>query len=86
MVLGDPETMSDLSIGRTALDRSASQLSVETYFDEALYQREQQTLFKPGPRYVGHALSVPNEGDYHVLAQEGDGRALVQIRGRSCRP
>jgi choline monooxygenase len=71
--------MSDLSIGRQALDPSvSSQLSVETYFDEALYQREQQTLFRQGPRYVGHSLAVPNEGDYHVLAHEGDGRALVR--------
>ena len=55
--------MSDLSIGRRALHPSvSSQLSVDTYFDEALYQREQQTLFKQGPRYVGHALSAPNEG------------------------
>jgi choline monooxygenase len=70
--------MSDLSIGRTALDRSASQLSVDTYFDEALFQRELTTLFKPGPRYVGHASCVPNPGDYHVLGHEGDGRVLVR--------
>ncbi len=74
--------MSDLSIGRQALHPSASsQLSVETYFDEALYQREQQTLFKLGPRYAGHRLAVPNEGDFHVLAQEGDGRVLVRNAG-----
>jgi len=70
--------MSDLSIGRTALDRSASQLSVETYFDEALFQRELATLFKHGPRYVGHASCVPHPGDYHVLGHEGDGRVLIR--------
>jgi phenylpropionate dioxygenase-like ring-hydroxylating dioxygenase large terminal subunit len=70
--------MSDLSIGRHALDRSASQLSVDTYFDAALYQREIDTLFRRGPRYVGHALAVPDEGDFHVLGHEGDGRVLVR--------
>jgi choline monooxygenase len=69
--------MSDLSIGRGALERSVSQLSVEAYFDESLYRRELERLFKPGPRYVGHALALPEPGDFHVLGQEGDGRVLV---------
>jgi choline monooxygenase len=70
--------MSDLSISRDVLDRSASQLSVETYFDEALFRREQDILFRNGPRYVGHALAVPEPGDFHVLGHEGDGRALIR--------
>jgi choline monooxygenase len=69
--------MSDLSIGQGALRRSLSQLSVDAYFDESLFRREQAVLFERGPRYVGHALAVPNAGDYHVLGQEGEGRALV---------
>jgi phenylpropionate dioxygenase-like ring-hydroxylating dioxygenase large terminal subunit len=70
--------MSDLSIGRDALDRSASQLSVDAYFDDTRFERELELLFKPGPRYVGHVLSVPEPGDYHVLGHEGDGRVLVR--------
>jgi phenylpropionate dioxygenase-like ring-hydroxylating dioxygenase large terminal subunit len=70
--------MSDLSIGRGSLDRAASQLGVATYFDEPLFQREMRTLFDQGPRYVGHALSVPTDGDYAVLGHEGDGRTLVR--------
>jgi choline monooxygenase len=70
--------MSDLSISRDALERSASQLPVSAYFDEALYRREQDLLFARGPRYVGHALSVPEAGDFHTLGQEGDGRVLVR--------
>ena len=58
-------------------DPVASQLPVSSYFDDALYQRERHTLFQRGPRYVGHALSVPNVGDYAALPQEGEGRALV---------
>jgi len=70
--------MSDLSITRDALQRSASQLPVASYFDTRLFERECETLFRLGPRYVGHALAVPEVGDYHTLGQEGDGRALVR--------
>ncbi|NBX61981.1 MAG: aromatic ring-hydroxylating dioxygenase subunit alpha [Betaproteobacteria bacterium] len=67
--------MSDLSL---QLQQASGQLPVTSYFDEALYQRELQTLFKQGPRYVGHALSVPEVGDYFALPQENEGRALVR--------
>ena len=67
--------MSDLSL---QLQQAHGQLPVTSYFDEALYQREWQTLFKQGPRYVGHALSVPEVGDYFALPQENEGRALVR--------
>ena len=67
--------MSDLSL---QLQQAASQLPVSSYFDEALYQREQSTIFQPGPRYVGHQCAVPQVGDYHTLPAEGEGRALVR--------
>ena len=67
--------MSDLSL---QLQRATGQLPVSSYFDAELYQLEQERLFKLGPRYVGHALSVPAVGDYATLAQEGHGRALVR--------
>ena len=67
--------MSDLSL---QLQQASGQLPVTSYFDEALYQRELQILFKQGPRYVGHALSVPEVGDYFALPQENEGRALVR--------
>ena len=70
--------MSDLSISLEALERSRSQLSVHTYFDEALFRAEQRLIFQPGARYVGHELAVPEVGDYHVLGHEDDGRALVR--------
>ena len=66
--------MSDLSL---QLQQAASQLPVSSYFSEALFQREKESLFQRGPRYVGHQLSVPNVGDYHTLPQERGGRALV---------
>ncbi len=67
--------MSDLSL---QLQQAASQLPVSSYFDEALFQQELKTLFQQGPRYVGHALSVPEPGDYLALPQEAGGRALVR--------
>jgi len=67
--------MSDLSL---QLQQAAGQPPVSSYFDESLYRRELETIFRQGPRYVGHALSVPNLADYATLAQEGEGRALVR--------
>jgi choline monooxygenase len=67
--------MSDLSL---QLQQAASQLPVSSYFDDALFQRELDTIFQRGPRYVGHQLAVPHTGDYYALPQEGEGRALVR--------
>ncbi len=72
--------MSDLSVTLEALERSRSQLSVSTYFDDELFRREMELIFHRGPRYLGHDLSVPEVGDYHALPQEGEGRALVRTR------
>jgi choline monooxygenase len=69
--------MSD--IGRRAhLQPSAAQLPVSAYFDEALYRREIEILFKHGPGYVGHELMVPEVGDYYALPAEKEGRLLVR--------
>ncbi|HQQ52972.1 MAG TPA: aromatic ring-hydroxylating dioxygenase subunit alpha [Ottowia sp.] len=67
--------MSDLSL---QLQQAASQLPVHSYFDPALYEREKKLLFESGPRYVGHALAVPEAQDYFVLPQEAGGRALLR--------
>jgi len=67
--------MSDLSL---QLQQAASQLPVHSYFDQARFEREKRLLFESGPRYVGHALTVPEAHDYFVLPQEAGGRALVR--------
>jgi choline monooxygenase len=72
--------MSDLSISLEALQRSRSQLPVSAYFDEGLFRKEQETIFRARPRYLGHALAVPEVGDHLALPQEGEGRALVHTR------
>ena len=80
--------MSDLSVSLEALARNPldeglarsqpSQLSVSTYFSDALFRREMALLLQRGPRYLGHALAVPEVGDFYALPQEGEGRALVR--------
>ena len=67
--------MSDLSL---QLQQATGQLPVTSYFDQALYEREMDLLFQQGPRYVGHALAVPEVGDFMALPQEHEGRALVR--------
>ncbi|MGI9133054.1 MAG: aromatic ring-hydroxylating oxygenase subunit alpha, partial [Rhodoferax sp.] len=62
----------------SALRAATTQLPVSSYFDPALHAHELQAIFQAGPRYVGHALSVPNVGDYYALPQEQEGRALVR--------
>jgi phenylpropionate dioxygenase-like ring-hydroxylating dioxygenase large terminal subunit len=69
--------MSDLSLSREALERSRSQLPVSSYFDAGLFREEQVHIFSSAPRYLGHALALPERGDYLALKQEDEGRALV---------
>jgi phenylpropionate dioxygenase-like ring-hydroxylating dioxygenase large terminal subunit len=70
--------MSDLRVTREALAPALSQLPVRSYFDPTLFAREQETLFKRAPRYLGHELAVAEVGDYYALPQEGEGRALLR--------
>jgi phenylpropionate dioxygenase-like ring-hydroxylating dioxygenase large terminal subunit len=72
--------MSDLSISLEALERSRTQLSVSSYFDESLFRRELELIFQHAPRYLGHELAVPEVGDHLALAQESEGRALVRTK------
>ena len=69
--------MSDIG-RRDHLQRSAAQLPVSAYFDQTLYQREIELLFRNGPGYIGHELMVPNTGDYFALPAEKEGRLLVR--------
>ncbi len=69
--------MSDSS---SQLQQASSQLSVSSYFDDALFRRESNGIFTRGPRYVGHQLSVPQQGDYAALPHESGGRALVHTQ------
>ncbi len=72
--------MSDLG-RREFLVPSRAQLPVSSYFDEQLFQRELDVLFRQGPGYVGHELMVPEVGDFHTLPAEKEGRVLVRNAG-----
>mgnify|MGYP000178312482 FL=1 len=66
-------------IGRMAhVVPARTQLPVSAYFDEALFAREQELIFKQSSLYVGHQKLVPEIGDWRTLAQENGGRTLVR--------
>lgn len=73
--------MSDLLLNPSQLARSTPQLPVSWYFDQRIFQLEQQHLFATGPGYVGHELMVPNVGDYHTLAWMDEAKMLVRNAG-----
>jgi len=55
-----------------------TQLSVSSYFDDAVFARELELIFRNSALYVGHEKLVPEVGDWRTLAQERAGRALVR--------
>jgi choline monooxygenase len=63
---------------QTSAAAAMPQLPVRSYFDPDVFAAEMRALFTQGPGYVGHALMVPEAGDYHVLDGRGDGQALVR--------
>jgi len=66
-------------IGREAQFALAqTQLSVDSYFDDAIFAREQSLIFKNSALYVGHEKLVPEVGDWRTLAHENAGRVLVR--------
>ena len=65
-------------IGREAQFALAqTQLPVNSYFDEAIFAREQELIFKQSSIYAGHEKHVPEPGDWRTLPHENGGRALV---------
>jgi choline monooxygenase len=61
--------------------RTSPQLPLSWYFDPKLHELEQQHLFANGPKYVGHELMVPNQGDYYVLPLTNNAKTLVRNAG-----
>ncbi len=74
------QSKSKLFIFSVPTFHSESMLPPHVYFDEAIFQKELELLFRGGPGYVGHAGTVPKIGDYHTLKQEYNGRMLVHNR------
>jgi len=66
-------------IGREAhFALAQAQLSVDSYFDESIFAREQAQIFKNSAIYVGHEKHVPDIGDWRTLAHEKSGRVLLR--------
>lgn len=71
--------------------QSLNGIPFEWYFSEAIYQREQEIIFKSAPEYIGHELMVKNTGDYFVLERLQNAKMLmrnhkgVQLISNLCR-
>jgi phenylpropionate dioxygenase-like ring-hydroxylating dioxygenase large terminal subunit len=71
------EIMSD--VGRLShFARVSPQLPLSWYFDPTILEIEKEVLFARGPGFVGHALQIPESGDYYTLPWEDGARALVR--------
>ena len=68
--------MSDLATA-ARLRQAVSQFPVAWYCDPRVLEAERKHLLARAPGYVGHALMVPEAGDYHVLAARDHAQALV---------
>ncbi len=61
----------------TQASHTQTQLPVACYVDANLYALEQKHLFSHTPQYIGHALMVPNVGDFRVLDWANEASSLV---------
>ncbi|MCW5625851.1 MAG: aromatic ring-hydroxylating dioxygenase subunit alpha [Burkholderiales bacterium] len=55
-----------------------TQLPVDWYFSQKIYELEMKLLFEQGPGYIGHELMVPEMSDFHTLEWMGHGKTLVR--------
>lgn len=72
--------MASIASIKPAIDSQSyqqAQLPVSWYTDPAIYALEQQHLFPSSPRYVGHALMVPNSGDFRTVEWLGEAKVIV---------
>jgi phenylpropionate dioxygenase-like ring-hydroxylating dioxygenase large terminal subunit len=69
--------MSDIATA-SRLAPAVSQLPVSWYLNPRLFELEKRLFFDNNPRYVGHELMVPNEGDYHTLEWMDHAKMLVR--------
>jgi phenylpropionate dioxygenase-like ring-hydroxylating dioxygenase large terminal subunit len=69
--------MSDIAT-RNLLSPAVSQLPVEWYFDEKVFELEKKLIFDAGPGYVGHQLMVPETYDFRTMEWQDHGRMLVR--------
>ena len=68
--------MSDVA-NLSRLAPAVSQLPVDWYFDDKVYELEKTLIFDAGPGYVGHQLMVPEAGDFRSLEWKDHGQMLL---------
>jgi phenylpropionate dioxygenase-like ring-hydroxylating dioxygenase large terminal subunit len=68
--------MSDVA-NLSRLAPAVSQLPVDWYFDDRIYELEKKLIFDAGPGYVGHQLMVPEAGNYRSLEWKDHGQMLL---------
>ena len=68
--------MTDLA-NQARLAPAASQLPVDWYFDEKIFELEKKLLFAVGPGYVGHRHMAPEAGDWRSLEWLDHAKLLV---------
>ncbi len=69
--------MSD-SLPHSLLSPGTSQLPVEWYFDENLFELEKKLIFEASAGYVGHELMVPDVNDYRSQEWHDHARLIVR--------
>lgn len=70
-------SIAPLILATQSPSRLKTQLPVSWYTDPVIYAIEQQHLFPLAPRYIGHELVLPNQGDFRVLDWMNNAKALV---------
>ena len=58
-------------------NRIQPQLPVSWYVDPAIYELEKNVLFSHVPHYKGHALMIPEVGDYRSLEWMNHAKAII---------
>ena len=54
----------------------ATQLPVNWYVEQSIFELEQKNIFKTAQQYIGHVLMTPNVGDYYTLPAFKHGKML----------
>ncbi|NLY65180.1 MAG: aromatic ring-hydroxylating dioxygenase subunit alpha [Alcaligenaceae bacterium] len=60
------------------VEPAQTQLPVQMYFDENIFAKEQELIFRQSSTYIGNEKMVPNNGDWRTLVQEQAGRILLR--------
>ncbi|PWC16116.1 Rieske (2Fe-2S) protein [Brenneria corticis] len=58
--------------------QSPPMLPIKAYCDPAIYELEQELIFKRSACYIGHEMMVPEPGDWYALPHDGYSRILLR--------